>query len=586
MNKDMLYEVRRITDLKDMLSQSRTLYGDKTAYKLKNNTEGYYDISYKELGEHVDRFGGALLELGLKDSYIGIIGENRYEWSVSYLAAVCGAGVCVPIDKELPDDDIINIAEDSELGCIIYSSKNLQQIQSLAQKNSSVKYFICMDDVKEDDRFKSFYSLIENVRQEKVTEFKDIVPDNERLAILLYTSGTTGFSKGVMLSHKNICSNIEAIRKTVYVGPQDSTLSILPIHHTYECTIGFLVMIYSGAAIAFSEGLRQIPKNLKEFKPTLMITVPLLLENVYSKIWDKASKKRGGVLILKIMVFVLNFINNIFRKDLRKKVFVQIYENLGGNIRLIITGAAAIDKKVSRFFRQIGISVLQGYGLTECSPLVAGNRDFCFKDASCGVAIPGVSIKIKNPDSKGNGEIICKGENVMLGYFKNKEATQKVITDGWFHTGDLGRFDRQGFLYITGRSKNVIVAKNGKNIYPEELEASINKNPFVKESLVTGNDETGIFAHIVPNMDAIKEKLKISSISMDEITVLFSDMIKSINKKLPLYKHIKDFTIRENEFVKTTTKKIKRHIENSMDKVSGAIHDRRNEDRNNDDKSE
>jgi long-chain acyl-CoA synthetase len=564
-----LYNVREINDLKDMLYQSVELFASRNAFILKDSKGKYRGITYTRFKNDVDALGTSFIDLGLKDNAIAVIGENRYEWCVTYLSTVNGTGVIVPLDRELPQEDLEYTLRKSNAAAVVFSGKYLKVMETVSQNNPSIKYFINMDGKTNEGKFLSMETLLEQGRaliRDNNRDFIDAPVDNKKMSILLFTSGTTGFAKGVMLSHRNICSNIMSVRKTVNVVCEDSSLSILPLHHTYECTIGFLCLIYSGGTIAFCENLRRLPNNLKEYKPTLMITVPLLLENVYKKVWDKVGKKPGGRFMLKVAIQYALFVKKVFGIDIRRKIFKSIYENLGGRIRLIITGAAAIDPVVSKFFRNIGISVLQGYGLTECSPLVAGNRDNAFKDDSVGLPIPGVEVRIINADKSGAGEIITRGDNVMLGYFEDEEATRKSIVDGWFHTGDLGRIDDDGFVHILGRIKNVIVTKNGKNIYPEELEASINRNPFVKESLVLGmvdgeSGETQVHAQILPNIGAIKEKLKVINISKDELTKILGDVIKNVIKNLPLYKHIKKFSIRDNEFIKTTTKKIKRHLE-------------------------
>ncbi len=572
MNKNIQYDVKNVSNLKDLLNESAISYGDNTAFLINSKNGGYNDtISYSQFKEDVDALGTALLNLGLKDKCIAVIGENRYEWCVTYLATVGGTGIIVPIDRELPDTEIKNILDRCNADAIIYSNKHNDCMKGLSQLPVSIKYFINMD-ADADNEFYLSYKLLLQMGRDMVKggnkEFTDIIIDDEKLSVLLFTSGTTGLAKGVMLSHKNICSNIVAVRSTVLVENTDRALSILPMHHTYECTIGFLTLVYSGATIAFTEGLKYIAKNLKEVKPTILVVVPLILENLYKKIWTQAGKQKFGKLKLKLALILTAILNNFLHIDIRKKVFNQIHESVGGKMRLIITGAAAINPAVSKFFRRIGIKVLQGYGLTECSPLVIGNRDYMYKDNSVGLPLPGVNVKIDSPDEAGIGEILVKGENVMLGYYKDEASTEKAIVDGWFHTGDLGRFDKAGYCYITGRSKNVIIIGNGKNVYPEELEASINKNPFVEESLVAGEidadtGETHIHAHILPNLEYIKEKFKDMPLSKEELTKLFSDIIKNINKELPLYRRIRKFSLRENEFIKTTTKKIKRHSQNN-----------------------
>ncbi|EPR10392.1 AMP-dependent synthetase/ligase [Ruminiclostridium papyrosolvens] len=562
------YKVRKINDLKDLLTQSCTLYSDKPAFLIKNKGDVYSQISYKQFGNDVEYFGTALLKLGLCGSSIAVLGENRYEWCVSYLSTVNGVGTIVPLDKELPANEITNLLERSEATAIIFSGKYREQIKMLKSTITTVKIYIDMDAQTNEDGILSFHDLIKSGKQLVEAgdkSFASVKIDSDAARILIFTSGTTDIAKGVMLSHQNICADIMGVCSTVQVNSDDKTLSILPLHHTYECSLGFLAFIYNGAAISFNDGLRNITKNFKNIKPTVMITVPLLIENIYKKIQDKLRKSRTVKIKFNFALF-LTTILSIFKIDLSRKLFKEIHDSFGGEMRLIIVGAAPIKPEVSRFFRRIGIKVLQGYGLTECSPLVAGNRDKSFRDKSCGKAIPGVEIKILKPDNNGIGEILVKGKNVMLGYFRNEKATQKCLDNGWFYTGDLGYMDRKGFLYITGRLKNVIVTKNGKKIFPEEVENYINSDPFVRESYVWGkydenSGDTVVCAQILPNVEAISDKLNAMNMSKDELTKIFKNIVKTVNGKMPLYKHIKEFSLRENEFLRTTTHKIKRYVE-------------------------
>ncbi len=569
MKERLLYEVREIKDLKDMLNQSAKLFADKNAF-LDNKAPGLLSgITYKQFKNDVDSLGTAFLSMGLKDGFIAVIGENRYEWCVTYLATVNGTGVIVPLDKELPEQDIENLLNRSEVSAVIFSKKYSRIMEKLSDRLQTVKYYINMDNANDEDGVLSLRTLLEKGRElieQGDNSFINAGIDRDKMSILLFTSGTTGFAKGVMLSHANICSNITAVSATVNIKISDTSLSILPLHHTYECSLGFLTFIYNGGTIAFNEGLKYISKNLKEVKPSVLVTVPLILENMYKKIWDQASKKKGTKIKLKAAMFISNILYNYAGIDIRRRLFKQIHDNFGGNIRLFITGAAAVDPLVTKGLRNLGMLVLQGYGLTECSPLVIGNRDMYYVDGAVGLPLPGVEVKLNNPNDSGIGEIITKGSNVMLGYYNDEEATNKCLKDGWFHTGDLGKMDKHGFYYITGRCKNVIVTKNGKNIYPEELEAFINRSPFVQESMVWGcyeekSGETIVNAQIFPNLELIKEKLKKHTLTKEDITAVFNDIIKNINNGMPLYKRIRNFSIRETEFIKTTTKKIKRYKE-------------------------
>ncbi|MDF2523697.1 MAG: AMP-dependent synthetase, partial [Clostridiales bacterium] len=394
--------------------------------------------------------------------------------------------------------------------------------------------------------------------------FIDAEIDSDIMSTLLFTSGTTDLSKAVMLSHKNISTNLMAMCTMINIIETDIFLSVLPIHHTYECTCGFLCPIYRGASVAYFEGLRHIPKNLQESKATIMLGVPLIFEVMYKRIWDQASKKPGNVAKLKVGLKISNLLKKL-NIDVTKKLFAPVHEAFGGHIRLFISGAAGIDPIIAKGFRDLGINILQGYGLTECSPIAALNRDVEFKDEAAGLALPGLDVRIHAPNSDGIGEIVVNGPSVMLGYYENEEATQKVLKKGWFYTGDLGYIDREDFVHITGRKKNVIVTKNGKNIYPEEIETLLNRHPLIKESMVVGNNNTSgdtiVSAVIVPEMEKIEEELKSSSPSSEAVLSLIQNAVKSVNKGLVIYKHVKDIKIRDTEFTKTTTKKIKRYLE-------------------------
>lgn len=564
-----LYKVRFIRDLKDMVEQSAKLFGNKDAFLVKNKDESYKRIKYTEFKHDIDAFGTALLHLGLKDKHIAVIGENRYEWCVTYLATVNGTGVIVPLDKELPAGEIENLLIRSDAHAIIFSGKYEKEMRAISANLHTVKYFINMDSEEDKQGMLSFRGLAKKGARllgEGDSSFTDAGIDPKKMSVLIFTSGTTDKAKGVMLSHRNICSNMMSVCSAIYIDSNDSVLSILPLHHTYECTCGFLIMVYNGCAVSFCEGLKHIAKNLRETGPSIIMAVPLILEGMYKKVWDQAAKKKGMKKKLKTALKVSSLLYGVFGIDLRRKLFGQIHESIGGRIRLIISGAAALEPSVCKGFRAMGILVLQGYGLTECSPIATVNQEKSFRDDSIGKALPGVEVKIVNVNSEGIGELAVKGDNVMLGYYQDTLATEKVLRDGWFYTGDLGRVDGLGFFHMTGRQKNVIVTKNGKNIYPEELEISLNKSYFILESLVYGKngeapDETLVCAQLVPDMDAIRENLGKQEIGKEEIFKLINDEVKAVNKNIPLYKRIRHFTVREEEFAKTTTKKIKRYVE-------------------------
>lgn len=565
-----LYEVRQISNLKEMLNSSSSLYSEKPAFLVKyKGSDDYSPISFKQYKSDVDAFGTALINLGLKSKKIALIGENRYEWAVSYLATVNGTGVIVPLDKELPENEIENLLVRARVSAVIYTGSKSEQILNISKKLDFINYYINMDLDDDHENILSFRKLLQK-GQELVdkgeSSFINAEIDNEALTSLLFTSGTTEKSKAVMLSHKNITTNLLSMCQMVYIDDKDTFLSVLPIHHTYECTCGFLCQLYRGSTIAYCEGLRHIVKNMKESKTTIMLGVPLIFETIYRRIWDQASKKPGMERKLKTAVRISNTLKKI-NIDVTKKLFAPIHDNFGGHLRLFISGAAGIDPLVAQGFRNFGIKLIQGYGLTECSPIAAVNRDVDFKDSAAGLPMPCVQMKIDSPNKEGVGEIIVKGDNVMQGYYENPELTAKVLRDGWFFTGDLGFIDSEGFVHITGRKKDVIVTKNGKNIYPEEIETLLNRSPYIKESLVYGENEKSssdliLSAKIVPEMEKIQEEFEDITLTQEEIYNLILKEVKSVNKGLVIYKHVKNISLRENEFTKTTTRKIKRYLEN------------------------
>lgn len=562
-----LYDVRNITDLRDMVRQSAEIYGDLDAFLVKSSGGSIRNVNFRQFSNDINYLGTALCDLGLKGNMIGIISENRYEWCVSYLAIVNGTGVVVPLDKELPEHEISSLLERSESSAVFCSETYLDVLLRAKANLPHLKKIICFDLKKsENDEVLSFNELIKKGNEllnSGNNTFIDAHIDNEAMNMLIFTSGTTEQSKGVMLSHKNIASDIMAVSRLLYADNSDLTMSILPLHHTYECTAGFLNMVYLGVTVCFCEGLRHISDNLKEYKPTIIMSVPLILENVYSKIIKKAQKEKR-LAALKFGLFISHVLYKL-NIDVRRQLFKEVMDNLGGNLRLIISGAAALNPKVSKALRAMGLNIMQGYGLTECSPIVSVNRLDFYRDSSAGQPLPGIEVAIDNPGPDGIGEIKVRGPITMLGYYKNPEATNAVLRDGWLYTGDNGYIDKNNFLYISGRKKNVIVTKNGKNIFPEDVELYLNKSEYIKESLVYGVDDeneadTIVCAKIVPNMEVIVEKFGQVPVP-DELYKLIKQEVQKANKKLSSYKKIRHFEIREGEFEKTTTKKIKRHAE-------------------------
>jgi long-chain acyl-CoA synthetase len=562
-----LYETHKINDLRDMLTQSLARFSDHTAFLVKDKEEGAYrPIKYAKYNSDVEAFGTGLHDLGLAGCRVALISETRYEWYVTYMATVNGVGIIVPLDKELPPHELSSLLNRSRADVLVYSKSKAGEISGIRDQIPTVRCFICTDIPTRAANNDLFFGDIIQRGQKLLSDgdrhFAEYPLDPDAMRILLFTSGTTDQAKAVMLSHHNICSNLMAMNRMIFLGTEDIFLSVLPLHHTYECSCGFLCPIYRGSTIAVCEGLRYIQKNMQESHATIMLVVPLMLETFYARIMKTinadpptARKFKLGIKISKLLLKI--------RIDRRRQIFKQIHDNFGGKMRLFISGGAPIDPKVLKGMNELGILSIQGYGLTECSPILAVNRDVDYKDYSAGMSLPDVDIKIIDPDEKGIGEICGRGTNVMLGYYDNPEATAAVIDqDGFFHTGDLGYVDKDGFVIITGRKKNVIVTKNGKNIFPEEIEALLCRSEYISECLVSGlADETGewtVQAEIFPDMEALKLSLGEAAADQDAVHMLISKEVRKVNHLLETYKYIRTFNIRTTEFEKTTTKKIRR----------------------------
>ena len=561
-----IYKCTEFKDLKDMLKKSGDKFGNRPAYIYKTDEPGKFkEITHKEFRDDINNFGTALINLGLKGKRIAVISENRYEWGVAYLATATGVGIIVPLDKALPDNEIESLMIRSEIEAIVYSSKYDKIMNEIKdKKNTNVKFFISMDlDKKENDIYsqKELMEKGKELIESGNTEFLNAEIDNETMGIMLFTSGTTAMSKAVMLSHKNICSNLMDITSVIKLTDKDRLLSFLPLHHTFECTVGFLYPISIGASIAFCEGIRHIADNVKEFQITAMISVPILYETIYKRI-IKGIEKKGKLDDVKKGIKISKFFLK-FGIDIRRKVFKEIHENLGGKARLFVAGGAALDPEAEEGFNNFGIKMLQGYGLTESSPVIAAEDDKYQKLGSIGKAFPSLEVKIDEPDEEGIGELLARGPSIMLGYYNNEEATKETLEDGWLHTGDLAKIDDEGYIFISGRKKFVIVLKNGKNIYPEELETLVNKIEGVKESFVYGKPEDDgdykICCKIVYDKDLVKSHYKVSD--EQEIKEAIWQEVKKVNKTMPAYKYIREIIVTEKELIKTTTQKIKRFEE-------------------------
>ena len=567
--KKKLHKFRKITDLKDMINQSAQEFGDKPAFKYKTETPGQFDaITYKQFLDEINSLGTKLIDMGLKGKRIAVISENRYEWCLAYMATVCGTGIVVPLDKLLPANELESLIVRSGVEAIFYSSKYDEIMKDIKQRQTTdIRYYISMDLDKRQDGVYSQKELVEKGKElidGGNRKFLDAEIDRETMSFMLFTSGTTAMSKAVMLSHKNICTNLMDIASVLNLDENDTLLSFLPLHHTFECTVGFLYVMYRGASIAYCEGVRHIANNIKEYQITAMISVPALYENMYKRLMKNIEKK-GKLQEVEKLMKLTGMLSKV-GIDFRKKIFKEIHDGLGGHLRLLVNGAAALSAEVEKGFNDLGIKTVQGYGLTETSPVISAGTDFEQEIGSVGKVFPSVKLKIVNKDENGIGEIHVKGPTVMLGYYQNEEATKEVLdSKGWFNTGDLGYVDKKGFLFLCGRKKSVIVLKNGKNVFPEELETVINRIDGVKESFVYGRPEEDdeidlkICAKIVYDKETMKEIYGIEN--EQEISDMIWSKIKEINKTMPSYKYIKEITITEEELIKTTTQKIKRHEE-------------------------
>ena len=560
---ERLYKYTEITDLKDMLKKSGQKYGKNIAYKIRVEEGNYKIYTHEQVRNMVDGLGTALIDMGLKDKRIAVIGENRYEWEIAYLSIVCGTGIVVPLDKSLPENELESLLKRSEVEAIICSEKYVDTLKKI--KTKKLKYIISIDLEKTDGEILSQKELIE--KGMKLVEngdkrFIEAKIDNEKMSIMLFTSGTTSLSKAVALSHKNICSNLMDIVSTLDVNSNDIFLSFLPLHHVFECTVGFLYPISIGGCITFCEGVKHMADNIKEFGITAMISVPAVFDIIYRKVM-KTIEKKGKLETLEKGKKISNLLLKV-KIDLRKRLFKEVHESLGPKLKLVVTGGAALDPETEKGFNDLGFDVEQGYGLTETSPVIAAETPKCRKTGSIGKKFPSVEVKIDSPNEEGVGELMAKGPSVMLGYYDNEEATKEAIEpDGWFHTGDLAKIDNEGFIYILGRKKSVIVLNNGKNVFPEEIETLLNKVEGIKESFVYEKKETDgdvkVCAEIVYDKELIKELYNIEG--EENIQKFLWEKIKEVNKLMPKYKYVREMIITEEELIKTTTLKIKRHEE-------------------------
>ena len=566
MKKMKYLEATEFENIKEIIYNSAEKYADNTAFVLKEKQEKevkYKNISYKKLLADINSLGTKFYDLGLKNKRVAIVGRNRYEWVITHLANLLGGIVSVPLDKELQVDELESCLVRSKADVVVFDEKykdNIEEIQK--RNNSNLKEYICMSKL---ENYLDIETLIEEgnkLIKEGKKEYIEAEIDSYKMSILLFTSGTTSKSKAVMLSQNNIASNVYAMQLVEKFYETDVNLAFLPFHHIFGST-EMIVMLAYGLSTAFPDGLRYVAQNLKEYKVSVFVGVPLLVEAIYKKV-EQGIEKQGKTKIVNIAKKISNILLR-FHIDIRRKLFKQILNELGGHMRFVISGGAPLDKRVAKGFNELGIELVQGYGLTETSPVIAAENYQIKKYGSIGIPMPNVEIKFDNKDEKGIGELKVKGPNVMLGYYENEEATKAVLKDGWFCTGDLGYQDKNGYLFITGRKKDMIVLKNGKKVFPEELEILINRLDIVDECMVFGmpnesnKNDVKLSVKIVYNKEVAKEKYP--DVSKEELEQIIWEQIKEINKTFPPYKYIKNMILTDKELIKTTTKKVKRNEE-------------------------
>ncbi len=567
MKKARIYDVKEFKTIKEIIEYSGKEFAERDAFVIKHKNGKdvtYENVTYERLSRKVNNLGTALLNMGYKGKKIAIIGKNRYEWVLSFAAILSGVGIAVPLDKGLPEEEIEMSIKKSKADVIICEETYLETIKNIMDKGeTSLEKIICMDKTEE---MESIASLIE--KGEKLIDagdksFIDAEIDLNSIASIVFTSGTTALSKAVMLSQRNIISNINDMNKVERMYETDTNIAFLPFHHTFGST-AILLFISKGARNVFCDGLRHVQENLKEYKVTVFVCVPLLLEAMYKKI-QTGIEKKGKTKLIKFGKVISKVLLK-FGIDIRRKLFKEVLDELGGELRFIVCGASPLDKKVEEAFNDFGILTIQGYGLTEASPVLAAESIDVIKYGSIGLPMPSVEIKIDEPNEEGIGEIIAKGPNIMMGYYEDEEETKKTLIDGWYHTGDLGYIDKDGVIFITGRKKNVIVLKNGKNVYPEEIEVLVNNLPYVAESMVYGepkDDDLLVSVKIVYDKEYVKQKYP--DMPEEEFRSLVWQDIKEINTKLPKYKYMKKLVLTDEPMVKTTTQKVKRNVE--LDKM-------------------
>ena len=559
--------VQEFKDIKELIYNSAKIYANNIAFIVKHQegkNKTYENITYKTLLKHINALGTKLYSMGLKNKRIAILGRNRYEWALGHLTSLLGGIVSIPLDKDLQIDELENSLIRSKADAIYFDEKYIEKIEEIKSRNTTnVKEYICMSKMPGYDDIHTLKEKGQKLLEEGDKEYISAKIDENAMNILLFTSGTTSKSKAVMLSQKNIASNIYAMQRVEDIRSTDSNLAFLPMHHIFGSTC-LIMMLACGVRTSFPDGLRYVAQNLKEYEVSVFVGVPLLVEAIYNKV-VKEIDKQGKTKLIKNAIRVSNFLLK-FHIDIRRKLFKQIIDQLGGKMRFVISGGAPLDPKIQKGFIDLGIDMVQGYGLTETSPVIAAENMYKSRTGSIGIPMENVTIEIVNKDDNGIGELRAKGPNIMLGYYENEEETKNVLKDGWFYTGDLGYIDKDGFIFITGRQKNMIVLKNGKKIFPEEIETLVNRIDLVEECMVFGmpdekdKNDVKLSVKVVYNKDEVKQKY--GDISFEEIRDIIWDRIKNeVNTTVPRYKHIMNMILTDKELIKTTTKKVKRNEE-------------------------
>lgn len=561
-----IFKATEFKNIKEIIYNSVKLYGEKAAYVIKHKEKKevvYENITYNKLLEDINKLGTAFFDMGFQKKRIAIIGKNRYEWALAHLSNMLGGIVSVPLDKDLQYDELENSLIRSKAECIVFDEKLADQVSEIEKNGkTSLKEFICMSKIDGRPSIQELVSKGEDLLKQGKKEYLDAKIDEKAMSILLFTSGTTSNSKAVMLSQKNIASNIYAMQCVEDIRSTDTNIAFLPFHHIFGSTC-MIMMLAQGVKTVFPDGLRYIKQNLNEYKVSLFVGVPVLVEAIYKTIMKEVDKQ-GKTKLIKTAMKISNFLMKL-HIDVRRKLFKQVLDELGGELRLVISGGAPADPQISKGFTDLGVDIIQGYGLTETAPVICAESKVALRNGSVGVPMINDTIEIENPDENGIGEIRLKGPNVMLGYYEMPEETNAVLKDGWFYTGDLGYFDKDGFLFITGRNKNMIVLKNGKKIFPEELETLVNRIDLVEESMVFGlpdekdKNDVMLSVKIVYNEEEAKEKYE--GKTEKELYEIIWNKIKELNKTFPRYKHIQKMILTKEELIKTTTKKVKRQEE-------------------------